>query len=136
MLDLWYKNAVIYCVDVQTFMDSSGEGIGDINGLTHRLDHIAGLGVSCIWLMPFYPTPNRDEGYDILDYYDVDRRLGTPGDFVNFARECRERGIRIIIDLVVNHTSIDHPWFRAARLDPKSKYRQYYIWTHPPARRR
>jgi maltose alpha-D-glucosyltransferase/alpha-amylase len=72
MLDLWYKNAVIYCVDVQTFMDSSGEGIGDINGLTHRLDHIAGLGVSCIWLMPFYPTPNRDEGYDILDYYDVD----------------------------------------------------------------
>jgi maltose alpha-D-glucosyltransferase/alpha-amylase len=134
MLDLWYKNAVIYCIDVQTFMDSSGEGIGDINGLTHRLDHIAGLGVSCIWLMPFYPTPNRDEGYDILDYYDVDRRLGTPGDFVNFTRECRERGIRIIIDLVVNHTSIDHPWFRAARLDPKSKYRQYYIWNDQPPR--
>jgi maltose alpha-D-glucosyltransferase/alpha-amylase len=132
MLDLWYKNAVIYCVDVQTFMDSSGEGIGDFNGLTHRLDHIAGLGVTCIWLMPFYPTPNRDEGYDILDYYDVDRRLGTPGDFVNFTRECRERGIRIIIDLVVNHTSIDHPWFRAARLDPKSKYRQYYVWTDQP----
>jgi maltose alpha-D-glucosyltransferase/alpha-amylase len=109
MLDLWYKNAVIYCVDVQTFMDSTGNGIGDINGLTHRLDHISGLGVSCIWLMPFYPSPNRDEGYDILDYYDVDRRLGNPGDFVNFTRECRERGIRVIVDLVVNHTSIDHP---------------------------
>lgn len=132
MLDLWYKNAVIYSVDVQTFMDSSGDGVGDINGLTHRLDHISSLGVSCIWLMPFYPSPNRDEGYDVLDYYDVDRRLGNPGDFVNFARECRERGIRIIVDLVVNHTSVDHPWFQAARTDPKSKYRQYYVWANEP----
>jgi maltose alpha-D-glucosyltransferase/alpha-amylase len=132
MLDLWYKNAVIYCVDVQTFMDSTGDGIGDVNGLTHRLDHLSGLGVSCIWLMPFYPSPNRDEGYDVLDYYDVDRRLGNPGDFVTLTRECRERGIRVIVDLVVNHTSIDHPWFQAARTNPKSKYRQYYIWADQP----
>jgi maltose alpha-D-glucosyltransferase/alpha-amylase len=82
--------------------------------------------------MPFYPSPNRDEGYDILDYYDVDRRLGNPGDFVNFTRACRERGIRVIIDLVVNHTSIDHPWFQAARANPNSKYRQYYVWADEP----
>ncbi len=129
MLDLWYKNAVIYCIDVDTFMDSNGDGIGDFGGLTHRLDHIAGLGATCIWLMPFYPSPNRDEGYDVTDYYGVDPRLGTLGDFVTFIRAARERGIRVIIDLVVNHTSIEHPWFQAARRDPDSPYRDYYIWS-------
>lgn len=133
MVDLWYKNAVIYCLDVETFMDSNGDGIGDFAGLTHRLDHISGLGANCIWLMPFFPSPNRDDGYDVLDYYDVDRRLGTPGDFVEFTREARERGIRVVTDLVVNHTSIDHPWFQEARRDPDSRYRDYYVWMDEPS---
>ena len=133
MVDLWYKNAVIYCLDVETFVDSDGDGIGDFAGLSHRLDHISGLGANCIWLMPFFPSPNRDDGYDVLDYYDVDRRLGTPGDFVNFTREARERGIRVIIDLVVNHTSIDHRWFQEARRDPNSRYRDFYVWADQPS---
>jgi maltose alpha-D-glucosyltransferase/alpha-amylase len=132
VLDLWYKNAIIYCVDVQTFMDSNGDGFGDFLGLTHRLDHISNLGANCIWLMPFYPSPNRDERYDVLDYYGVDSHLGTPGDFVSFTREAHERGIRVIVDLVVNHTSIDHPWFQEARRNPRSKYRNYYIWQDQP----
>ncbi len=134
MLDLWYKNAVIYCLDVETFVDSDGDGIGDFAGLLHRLDHISGLGANCIWLMPFFPTPNRDDGYDVLDYYDIDRRLGTPGDFVNFTREARERGIRVIIDLVVNHTSIDHPWFQEARRDRESRFRSFYVWADEPSK--
>lgn len=129
MLNLWYKNAIIYCLDVETYMDSNGDGVGDFEGLTRRLDYIAGLGVTCIWLMPFYPTPNRDNGYDITDYYSVDPRLGTLGDFVEFARQANDRGMRVIIDLVVNHTSIDHPWFQAACKDKNSKYRDYYVWS-------
>ena len=127
-LDLWYKNAVIYSVDVETFMDGNGDGVGDFAGLTQRLDYLASLGFTCIWLLPFYPTPNRDNGYDILDFYGVDPRLGTLGDFVEFEHEARMRGIRVIIDLVVNHTSSEHPWFQAAREDPKSRFRDYYIW--------
>jgi maltose alpha-D-glucosyltransferase/alpha-amylase len=134
VLDLWYKNAIVYCVDVQTFMDSNGDGFGDFPGLAHRLDHISNLGSNCIWLMPFYPSPNRDERYDVLDYYGVDSHLGTLGDFVSFTREAHERGIRVIVDLVVNHTSIDHPWFQEARRNPRSKYRNYYLWQdQPPA---
>jgi maltose alpha-D-glucosyltransferase/alpha-amylase len=128
MLDLWYKNAVIYCVDVETFMDSNGDGVGDFGGLTDRLDHIEALGATCIWLLPFYPTPNRDNGYDVTDFYGVDPRLGTLGDFVGFTRAANERGLRVIIDLVANHTSIDHPWFQEARRDPKSRYRDWYVW--------
>jgi hypothetical protein len=90
MIDLWYKNAIVYSVDVEFFMDSNGDGVGDFAGLTHRLDHIAGLGVSCIWLMPFYPSPNRDNGYDITNYYGVDPRLGTPGDFAELLRYVSE----------------------------------------------
>ena len=129
MIDLWYKNAVIYCVDVDRFMDGNGDGIGDFVGLTHRLDHIAGLGATCIWLLPFYPSPNRDNGYDVTDYYGVHPELGTPGDFVVFMREARERGMRVIVDLVVNHTSDQHPWFQSARSDPDSPYRNYYNWS-------
>ena len=127
-LDLWYKNAVVYSVDVETFMDGNGDGVGDFTGLTQRLDYLASLGFTCIWLLPFYPTPNRDNGYDILDFYGVDPRLGTLGDFVEFEHQARMRGIRVIIDLVVNHTSSEHPWFQAAREDPASPYRDYYIW--------
>lgn len=129
MIDLWYKNAVIYCIDVDTYMDANGDGIGDFEGLTQRLDYIAGLGITCIWLSPFYPTPNKDNGYDVMDYYNVDPRLGTLGDFVEFTRQAHERGLRIIVDLVVNHTSDQHPWFQAACQDKNSKYRNYYVWS-------
>jgi trehalose synthase len=126
--DLWWKNAVIYCLDVETFMDGNGDGCGDFDGLTRQVDYLAGLGVTCIWLMPFYPTPNRDDGYDISDYFSVDPRLGTLGDYVEFMRTAADRGLRVIVDLVVNHTSDQHPWFQAARSDPRSPYRDYYVW--------
>jgi maltose alpha-D-glucosyltransferase/alpha-amylase len=127
--DLWYKNAIIYNLDVRSFMDADGDGIGDFRGLTGRLDYLAGLGVSAIWLMPFYPTPDRDDGYDVTDYYGVDPRYGTLGDFVEFTRAAEQRGMRVIADLVVNHTSVDHPWFQQARKDPSSKYRDWYVWS-------
>jgi trehalose synthase len=130
--DLWWKNAVVYCVDVELFKDGDGDGVGDFAGLTDRVDYLAGLGVTCVWLMPFYPTPNRDNGYDIADYYGVDPRLGTLGDAVEFLRAARERGIRVIADLVVNHTSVDHPWFQAARADRGSPWRDFYVWADEP----
>ncbi|ESR22419.1 alpha-amylase family protein [Lutibaculum baratangense] len=129
MLDLWYKNAVIYCLDVETFMDGNGDGCGDFRGLADRLDHIERLGATCIWLLPFYPTPNRDNGYDITDFYGVDPRLGTLGDFVAFTRAAADRGLRVLVDLVINHTSTDHPWFQSARSDPNSPYRDWYVWS-------
>ncbi|HEX9367397.1 MAG TPA: alpha-amylase family protein [Vicinamibacterales bacterium] len=127
--DLWYKNAVIYCLNVETFLDSNGDGIGDFVGLTDRLPYLAGLGVTCIWLLPFYPSPNEDDGYDVTDYYGIHKRAGTLGDFVEFMNEARQFGLRVIVDLVANHTSIKHPWFQAARKDPDSLYRQYYVWS-------
>ena len=127
--DLWYKNAVIYCLDVETFMDGNGDGIGDFIGLTRRLDYLAGLGITCLWLQPFYRSPNRDNGYDIADYYAVDPRLGDLGDFVGFTHQAKQRGMRVIIDLVVNHTSNEHPWFTTARTDPQSKFRDFYLWS-------
>ena len=127
--NLWYKHAVLYCLDVETYFDGNGDGVGDFGGLTARLDYIAGLGVTCLWLLPFFPTPNRDNGYDVMDYYSVDPRLGTLGDFVDFMTEARERGLRVIIDLVINHTSDQHPWFEAARQDRGSPYHHYYVWS-------
>jgi maltose alpha-D-glucosyltransferase/alpha-amylase len=129
MIHLWYKDAIIYELDVKVYQDSNGDGIGDFQGLIRRLPHIASLGVTCLWLRPFYPSPNKDDGYDVADYYDVDPRLGTLGDFVDFVTQARERGIRVLADLVVNHTSDQHPWFRAARQDKNSPYRDYYIWS-------
>ena len=113
--DLWYKNGVIYCLSVGTYMDANGDGIGDFRGLLRRLDYLHGLGITAIWLMPFQPSPGKDDGYDISDYYGVDPRYGTLGDFVECTHGCRQRGIRVIIDLVVNHTSDQHEWFREAR---------------------
>jgi len=127
--DLWWKNGIIYCLDVETFLDTDGDGRGDLAGLTERVDHLAGIGVTCIWLMPFYPSPNRDDGYDITDYYAVDPRLGSLGDLVAFVRAARDRGMRIIVDLVVNHTSDQHPWFRSARRSKDSPYRDWYVWS-------
>src|SRR5918997_5513591 len=113
--DLWWKNAVVYCLDVETFLDSDGDGCGDFKGLTARIDYLAGIGVTCLWLMPFFPSPDRDDGYDIVDFYAVDPKLGSLGDLVEVIRTARDRGMRVIADLVVNHTSDKHPWFRAAR---------------------
>jgi maltose alpha-D-glucosyltransferase / alpha-amylase len=127
--DLWYKNAVIYCLSVATYMDANGDGVGDFAGLMRRLDYLSGLGVTAIWLMPFQRSPCRDDGYDISNYYEVDARYGTLGDFVEFTHAAKQRGIRVIIDLVVNHTSDEHPWFQEARRDPASKYRDWYVWS-------
>src|SRR4051794_40368601 len=126
--DLWWKTAVIYCLDVETFLDWNGDGCGDFAGLTQRIDHLADLGVTCLWLMPFYPTAERDDGYDITDFYGVDPRLGTHGDLVEVIRTANDRGIRVIADLVVNHTSARHPWFRSAESSKDSPYRDFYVW--------
>jgi maltose alpha-D-glucosyltransferase/alpha-amylase len=127
--DLWYKNAVIYCLSVATYMDANGDGMGDFEGLMRRLDYLQGMGVTAIWLMPFQPSPCRDDGYDIADYYGVDPRYGTLGDFVELTQGCKQRGLRLLIDLVVNHTSNEHPWFQEVRRDPHSKYRDWYVWS-------
>jgi maltose alpha-D-glucosyltransferase/alpha-amylase len=126
--DLWYKNCIIYCLSVGTYMDADGDGVGDFKGLIRRLDYLHGLGITAIWLMPFQPSPGKDNGYDIADYYGVDPRYGTLGDFVEFAHGCKQRGIRVIIDLVVNHTSNEHPWFKSARSAKDSPYRDWYVW--------
>src|SRR3954454_7628116 len=127
--DLWYKNAVIYCLSVGTYMDANGDGVGDFKGLARRLDYLHGLGITAIWLMPFQPSPQRDDGSDVADYYGVDPRYGTLGDFVQFTHGCEQRGIRVIIDLVVNHTSDQHPWFQEARRSETSRYRDWYVWS-------
>jgi maltose alpha-D-glucosyltransferase/alpha-amylase len=127
--DLWYKSAVIYNCDVRTYLDANGDGVGDFRGLQRRLDYLAGLGITAVWLMPFYPSPDRDDGYDITDYYNVDSRYGTLGDFVEFTRAAHQRGIRVIADLVVNHTSDQHPWFKEARSSKDSRHREWYVWS-------
>jgi len=127
--DLWWKNAVIYCADVATWLDSDGDGTGDLAGMTRRLDYLWGLGINTLWLMPFYPSPLGDDGYDITDYYAVDPRLGTLGDFVEMIRTADNLGIRVLIDLVMSHTSNQHPWFRQSRRDRGSRYRHFYRWS-------
>jgi trehalose synthase len=132
--DLWWKNAIVYCLDVETYADGNGDGVGDFTGLVDHLDHIATLGVTCIWLMPFQPGPNRDDGYDISDHYGVAPQLGSLGDVVVLLRECKSRGLRVIMDLVVNHTSDEHPWFRESRSSRDSPFRDYYVWRDEPGR--
>jgi maltose alpha-D-glucosyltransferase/alpha-amylase len=125
----WYREAVIYCADVDSYCDSDGDGWGDFQGMRSKLPHLARLGVTCLWLNPIHPTPHRDDGYDVSDYYGVDPRLGTLGDFVELVHEAGDHGIRIIIDLVVNHTSDQHPWFVSAKSSPDSPYRDWYVWS-------
>jgi maltose alpha-D-glucosyltransferase / alpha-amylase len=132
MKDLWYHNSVVYALDVETFMDANCDGVGDFDGLVNKLDYLASLGVNCLWLRPFYPSPLADDGYDVMDYYDVDSRFGHLGDFVDFVRKADAFGIKIIIDLVVNHTSNKHPWFLESRKSSESKYRDFYVWTDEP----
>ncbi|WP_318566658.1 alpha-amylase family protein [Salinigranum marinum] len=125
----WYRNAVIYSLDVKTFNDADGDGWGDFQGLTERLGYLETLGVDCLWLRPFFPSPLADNGYDVADYYGVDSRVGTLGDFADFVEAADDRGIRVLCDMVFNHTSDQHRWFQRARDDPGSKYHDYYLWT-------
>jgi maltose alpha-D-glucosyltransferase/alpha-amylase len=124
----WYKNGLIYELSVRTFRDGNGDGIGDVGGLIERLDYLNSLGVTCLWLLPFYPSPWRDDGYDITDHCAVHPDLGSPGDVIELVRRAGDRGMRVIVDLVLNHTSDQHPWFQAARAG-HPKYRDYYIWS-------
>lgn len=132
----WYHNAIIYALDIGTFKDSDGDGIGDFKGATEKLDYLAHMGINCIWLLPFFASPERDNGYDIVQYEQVNPRFGTMDDFIEFQIECEKRSIRVILDLVMNHTSDQHPWFKAARFNRDSIYYDYYIWRkQPPAER-
>ncbi|WP_430910237.1 maltose alpha-D-glucosyltransferase [Methylobacterium sp. sgz302541] len=126
----WYRDAIIYQIHVKSFFDSTDDGIGDFEGLTRKLDYVRDLGVTAIWLMPFYPSPLRDDGYDIADYRDVNPSYGTMDDFRRFVDAAHERGLRVITELVINHTSDQHPWFQAAREAPAgSPERDFYVWS-------
>jgi maltose alpha-D-glucosyltransferase/alpha-amylase len=127
--NLWYKDAVFYELSLRSFMDSNGDGYGDLRGLMEKLDYLQTLGVDCLWLMPIYPSPLVDDGYDIADYYDIDKTYGNLDDFKSLIEAVHVRGLRIIMDLVMNHTSDEHPWFKASRSDLKSPYREYYVWS-------
>ncbi|HEY6180101.1 MAG TPA: maltose alpha-D-glucosyltransferase, partial [Kofleriaceae bacterium] len=132
---LWFKDAIIYEIHVRAFQDSTNDGIGDINGVISRLDYLCDLGITAIWLLPFYPSPLKDGGYDIADYTDVHPHYGTRDDLARLLQEAHRRGIRVITELVLNHTSADHPWFQAARRAPAgSKEREFYVWSDTPAR--
>jgi len=126
---LWYKNAVFYEIYVRAFYDSNGDGHGDLRGLMQKLDYLVDLGVDCLWLLPIYPSPLKDDGYDISNHYDVHPTYGTLDDFKAVLDAAHERGIRVIMDLVLNHTSDEHPWFKAARANPNSVFRDYYVWS-------
>jgi maltose alpha-D-glucosyltransferase / alpha-amylase len=126
--DRWYKDAVVYELSVRTFADEDGDGVGDFRGLTRRLDYLEGIGATALWLLPFQPSPGRDDGYDITNYYGVDPAYGDLGDFVRFVEHARDRGMRVLIDLVLNHTSNEHPWFQAARRGDE-RFRDYYVWS-------
>jgi maltose alpha-D-glucosyltransferase/alpha-amylase len=130
---LWYKDAIIYEVHVRAFQDSDGDGIGDFEGLTSRLDYLRDLGVTAIWLLPFFPSPLKDDGYDIADYYSINRIYGTLRDFKTLLSEAHARNLRVITELVINHTSDQHPWFqRSRRAKPGSPWRDFYVWSESP----
>ena len=126
---LWYKDAIFYELHVRTFYDSNGDGVGDFPGATQKLDYLQDLGITCIWLLPFYQSPLKDDGYDVADYSHVHPAYGTLEDFRAFVAAAHSRGIRVIADLVLNHTSDQHPWFREARSSPASPKRNYYVWS-------
>jgi len=125
----WYKDAIIYELPVKAFLDSNADGIGDFRGLTEKLDYLEDLGVTALWLLPMYPSPFKDDGYDISNYLDIHRDYGTLKDFDEFLGEAHRRGMRVITELVANHTSDQHPWFQEARRNPHSRYRDFYVWS-------
>src|SRR3972149_70253 len=130
---LWYKDAIIYQLHVKAFCDSDGDGMGDFRGLTSKLDNLQELGITAVWLLPFSPSPLKDDGYDRADYTSVHPNYGTFRDFQAFLREAHTRGLRVITELVLNHTSDQHPWFqRAQRSPPGSRWRNYYVWSDTP----
>jgi maltose alpha-D-glucosyltransferase/alpha-amylase len=129
LADRWYRNGVIYNFDVRAFQDSDGDGVGDLQGLISRIDYLDRLGVTALWLSPIHPSPWRDGGYDVTDHYNIDPVLGSLGDFAELMNVADERGLRIMLDLVLNHTSDKHPWFRSACADPRSRFRDWYVWS-------
>jgi maltose alpha-D-glucosyltransferase / alpha-amylase len=130
----WYKDAIFYEVPVRSYYDGNNDGIGDFRGLTEKLDYIASLGVDCIWILPMYPSPLKDDGYDVADFYDIHPDYGTLEDFRAFLDAAHALGLKVITDLVMNHTSDQHPWFQEARRDPTSPKRDYYVWSDDPQR--
>src|ERR1041384_5544822 len=130
---LWYTDAVIYELHGKAFHDSDGDGIGDFRGLIEKLEYLQDLGVTALWLLPFYPSPLRDDGYDVADYTDIHSHYGTLHDCKLLLREAHQRGLRVITELVLNHTSDRHPWFqRARRAAPGSAWRDFYVWSDTP----
>ncbi|MEM3588048.1 MAG: alpha-amylase family protein, partial [Candidatus Jordarchaeaceae archaeon] len=130
---LWYKDAIIYEVHVKSFFDSNGDGVGDFRGLIEKLDYLKSLGITAVWLLPFYPSPLKDDGYDVANYFEIHPNYGTLQDFKEFLREAHKRGIRVIVELVLNHTSDQHLWFqRARRAKPGSAWRDFYVWSDTP----
>lgn len=130
----WYRTAVFYEVMIRSFSDSDGTGSGDLRGLTERLDYLQWLGIDCLWLPPFYPSPLRDGGYDVSDYTAVAPQYGTVEDFTRLVAAAHERGMRVVVDLVMNHSSDQHPWFQASRSDPEGPYGDFYVWSDDPTR--
>ena len=127
---LWYRDAIIYQLHVKAFFDADDDGIGDFNGLCRKLDYLHDLGVTALWLLPFYPSPLRDDGYDIADYKNVNPSYGRMADFKTFVREAHRRNLRVITELIINHTSDQHPWFQRARLAKRgSSFRDFYVWS-------
>src|SRR5436189_3955869 len=133
---LWYKDAVIYQAHVKSFFDANNDGIGDFAGLTQKLEYLQGLGVTCIWILPFFPSPLKDDGYDIADYRSVHPSYGTLDDFRAFLEAAHQRGIRVIIEMVLNHTSDQHPWFQESRSSRVNPRRDWYVWSETDTRYR
>ena len=129
----WYKDAIIYELHIKAFFDGNGDGIGDFEGLLQKLDYLQELGVTAIWVLPFYPSPLRDDGYDIADYYAINPRYGNIEQFKQFLEEAHKRNLKVVTELVVNHTSDQPPWCQRARKSPKgSPEREYYVWSDDP----
>ena len=132
---LWYKDAIIYELHIKAFRDGNGDGIGDFEGLLEKLEYLLDLGVTAIWLLPFYPSPLKDDGYDIADYYKINPAYGDLKQFKQLLKEAHQRNLKVITELVINHTSDQHPWFQRARKAPKdSNARKFYVWTDDPNR--
>ncbi len=133
---LWWKDGVIYQIYPRSFVDSNADGIGDLEGITQRLDYLADLGIDAIWLSPINPSPDVDFGYDVSNYKDIDAKYGSLADFDRLVMEAHSRGIRVILDLVLNHTSDQHSWFIASRASKDNPKRNWYLWRENPRRKR